>query len=299
MNEPAKTLKSPILRGIDTGFVFWLVIGVVFCAFGCAGGGAARKASIGSDKTGYPASTPHLVGASDAPVAGPAESDGASTDPFLDENLDFLEEEEAAVSVSVADPLEPFNRVMFQFNDKLYFYALKPVATIYRNILPLAVRKGVRNFFYNVASPVRFTNCLLQLKGKAAVAEVGRFVVNTTAGGLGFWDLSSRYPGLEVPDEDLGQTLGHYRIGNGFYLVLPLLGSSTLRDLAGFAGDLFLSPIHYVDPQEISYGLTATRIVNDTSLRIGDYEAAKEAALTPYEAFRDGYIQYRQKKLAQ
>ena len=303
MNELVKSLDLSIVQGANKGFGFWLMIGVLFCVFGCAGGGVGR-APIVPAKTGElvkpedRASAPRKQ-VSSQPVVDDEMADEAPSDPFLDENLDFLEEEEISESVSVADPLEPFNRLMFQFNDKLYFYFLKPVATVYRNILPLPVRKGIRNFFYNAATPVRFTNCLLQLKGKAAAAEAGRFVVNTTAGGLGFWDLSPRYPGLEVPDEDLGQTLGHYRIGNGFYLVLPVLGPSTLRDFTGFAGDLFLSPVTYVDPQEISYGLTGTRILNNTSLHIGDYEAAKEAALTPYEAFRDGYIQYRQKKVAQ
>jgi phospholipid-binding lipoprotein MlaA len=277
--------------------IAWMILTVA----GCAGAGSVSKKHLSTVTPVIENSTPQNADPGTKLQSPVSTADNADSDPFKDENLDFLDEENALEpeTASVADPLEPFNRAMFQVNDKLYFYFLKPVATAYGEILPLPIRRGIKNFFYNLVTPVRFANCLFQMKGGAAVSEVGRFVVNTTAGGLGFWDLSSRYPGLDPPAEDLGQTFGHYHIGEGFYLVIPVLGPSTLRDFVGFAGDLFLSPITYVESSSLSYGLTGERILNDTSLHIGDYEAAKAAALTPYEAFRDGYIQYRNKKIAE
>lgn len=299
MKTHQNTMRHCGLKSLAVRWVWvWMVLWPLLWGAGCAGTLRSHEPSRPADVPQAPkAAVPGMEAAQTTVSSGAGE--GVENDPFLDENLDFLEEEEAMVSATVADPLEPVNRVMFQFNDKLYFYFLKPVASVYRDVLPMPVRRGIKNFFNNVATPVRFTNCLLQLKGRSAVAEAGRFVVNTTAGGLGFWDLSPRYPGLAPPEEDLGQTLGHHHIGDGFYLVLPVLGPSTLRDFIGFGGDLFLSPITYLESQSLSYGLTGTRIINDTSFRIGDYEAVKEAAVTPYEAFRDGYIQYRLKKIAE
>ena len=118
--------------------------------------------------------------------------------------------------------------------------------------------------------------------------------------GFGFGNPAKRYPELTPPEEDLGQTLGYYGIGNGFYLVWPFFGPSTLRDSVGFAGDLLLlNPVTYVEPIEDSFGLTLLESVNNTSLTIGDYESLKESAIQPYEAFRDIYIQYRSTQVSQ
>jgi phospholipid-binding lipoprotein MlaA len=106
-----------------------------------------------------------------------------------------------------------------------------------------------------------------------------------------------KYYGLKPKDEDLGQTFGFYGIGNGFYIVWPFLGSSSLRDSVGLLGDRFLNPVSYVKPWEVSIGITGYQIVNRTSFKIGDYEAVKEAAIDPYEALKDGYIQYRTKRI--
>ncbi len=198
---------------------------------------------------------------------------------------------------AVADPLEPVNRVVFQFNDKLYFWVLKPIAKGYRFVIPEPARLGVHNFFYNLLTPVRLVNCLLQGKIKAGGAELGAFIVNTTGGVLGNWRPSEREPSFKGSDEDLGQTLAKWGVGNGFYLVLPLLGPSTLRDAVGTAGDGFLDPVYYVNPTEDAVAISAFRTVNHTSLHIGDYEAIKNAAIDPYAAFRDGYLQYRAEKI--
>ena len=197
----------------------------------------------------------------------------------------------------IADPLRPFNIVMYHFNDKLYFYALKPVARGWRAVVPETARTGVKNFFHNLAAPIRFVNALLQLKGEKAVAELGGFMLNSTFGVLGFGNLAKDVEGLEPAPEDLGQTFGHYGVGHGLYLVLPVFGPSSARDAVGLVGDSFLDPVGYVDPWELETGLRITDAVNKTSFRIGDYEALKEAALEPYDALKNAYLQRRTKSV--
>ncbi|OEU52439.1 MAG: hypothetical protein BA872_07000 [Desulfobacterales bacterium C00003060] len=216
---------------------------------------------------------------------------------FLDDDLDFLEDEPEEEVVQVADPLSPWNRIMFHFNDKFYFWLLKPVARGYRAVTPKPVRNGVQNFFYNLATPIRMASCILQGKVRKAWMELASFLTNSTAGVLGFLDPAKKYPMLNTTEEDLGQALASYGIGNGFYIVWPILGSSTLRDSVGIIGDWFLYPVTYVRPFGASMGIKTVDAVNQTSLRIGDYESLKDAALEPYEAFRNAYIQYRKKKV--
>ena len=200
---------------------------------------------------------------------------------------------------SLRDPLYWFNYGMYTFNDKLYFWVLRPVAKGYKAVTPLCLRKGIDNFFYNTIFPVRFVNSILQGKFKAAISEVNIFVVNTIVGCLGFARPAQDVFDMKNADEDLGQTLGSYSLGDGFYLVLPLLGPSTLRDAVGRAGDYFLTPVNYVEPDELYYGLRGEETINSTSLKIGDYEALKDAALDPYIALKDAYLQYRKKSIAE
>jgi phospholipid-binding lipoprotein MlaA len=215
--------------------------------------------------------------------------------------LESLEEEggdlDEYAARLVADPLEPWNRAMFTFNDKLYFWVLKPVARGYGAVLPETVRRGVGNFFYNIRFPIRFVNNILQGKFKSGALEFERFFINTFFGGLGLADLSDRHPELRVPREDTGQTLGKYGLGNGIYIVWPLLGPSTLRDSVGLAGDFFLDPLNYLEPTEAATGAKVGDRVNVVSFSIGEYEAIKGAAFDPYIAIRDGYIQYRQNQI--
>ncbi len=216
-------------------------------------------------------------------------------DEFMDAEFDDL----AGGAVSVADPLRPVNYAVYLFNDKLYFWILKPVASGYKVVIPSEIRVCTVNFFNNLYMPVRFTNCLLQGKFRNAAAEFGKFFINTTAGGLGVGDVARRYPELDPPEEDFGQTLGFWGFGNGFYLVLPVLGPSTLRDGIGRLGNWAVDPLSYLEPWQLSYGVWAYKNINATSFRIGDYETIKDAAIEPYEAFRDGYIQYRRTKVGQ
>jgi phospholipid-binding lipoprotein MlaA len=220
-------------------------------------------------------------------IASPADANSSADTEFNE-----FEEELKTREVKVADPLEGVNRVMYGFNDVLYFWVIKPVAQTWKDVVPVPGRIGISNFFGNLATPVRLVNCLLQGKNDAAGREVNRFLINTTAGVLGFGDPAKDKCGLEPADEDLGQSLAKFGFGDGFYLVLPLLGPSTLRDAVGKVGDGFLNPVYYVEPVEVAIGITATRITNEYSFHIGDYELLKKA-VDPYVAMRQAYIQYR------
>jgi len=220
-----------------------------------------------------------------------------SDDDFFDDELDQFEEEFEEKRVKIADPLAGWNRIMFHFNDKFYFWVLRPVSKGYRAVVPSLVRVGVKNFFTNITAPIRIVNSILQGKWKAADAEFARFLLNSTVGVLGFGNPAKKYPELDSNEEDFGQTLGAYGIGNGFYIVWPILGPSTLRDSVGLVGDFFLNPVSCVEPIEAYVGIRTYEEVNETSFIIGDYEAIKKAAIDPYEAFRDAYIQYRNSKV--
>lgn len=221
----------------------------------------------------------------------PFPDNGFPEDKFPEEDMPLDEQ------AGIADPLEPINRAFFVFNDKLYFWFLKPVATGYKYVAPEPIRVGVGNFFYNLAFPIRFVSCALQGKVFDASEEIRRFVINTTVGAAGFIDVATD---LEIKkyDEDLGQTFGYWGIGPGFYINWPILGPSTLRDTFGFVGDAFLYPVSFLfDPSVYTLAINAYDIVNQTSLRLGDYEDLKAAAFDPYVALRDAYYQNRKSKI--
>jgi phospholipid-binding lipoprotein MlaA len=215
-------------------------------------------------------------------------------------SLDYAEEPGEKQGVTISDPLEPFNRAMFHFNDKLYFWVLKPVAQGYKEVVPEGARISVRNFFSNMIFPIRFVNCLLQANFNGATIELSRFTVNTLLGLGGLFDpASSQEMQLMKQEADFGQTLGVYGVGQGIFLTWPILGPSTPRDTVGLAGDWLANPITYLPPWYVPYALKSYDRVNDVSLRIGDYEALKEAAIDPYLALRDAYLQYRRHKVEQ
>ena len=158
----------------------------------------------------------------------------------------------------------------------------------------------MKNFFSNLGFPIRFVSCLLQADFGGAATEVGRFTINTIWGIGGLLDPSSgKELDLQKQDTDLGQTLGFYGVGQGFYIVWPVLGPSSPRDSVDVVGDYFLYPVSYINPWYAWLGVRGYEEVNGTSLRIGDYESLKEAAIDPYMALRDAYVQYRLKKVEQ
>lgn len=274
-----------------TQTLLYLIVAAVFCVTsGCSS----------QSKNAKTEPAPPSVESSDT-AASPDEEDDASSqlsteeEALFDDEFDMMDEEEEFALV--ADPFEPFNRAMFYFNDKLYVYALRPIALGYRTITPEKARTGVDNFFTNLTAPIRFVNCVLQGKDKAASVEFGKFVINSTWGVLGIFDLFKDDPELNPDSEDFGQTLAAYGFGDGFYIVWPILGSSTLRDSVGSAGDTFLNPITYVTPTEASMGLTAADTINTVSFRIEDIDSGRKAAFDLYEASRNYYIQNRRAKI--
>jgi phospholipid-binding lipoprotein MlaA len=199
---------------------------------------------------------------------------------------------------TIADPLEPVNRAFFKFNDRFYFWILKPVATGYKTVVPQDLRVGVRNFFSNVTTPVRLVNCLLQAKFKCGGNETVRFLVNTIFGLAGFLDTAKKDFEIEKQEADFGQTLGVWGIGPAFFINWPILGPSSLRDSVGYVGDLFLDPQNYlITSTPVNLAIKSYDQVNETSLTLGEYEDLKEAALDPYIALKDAFHQYRQKKI--
>ena len=244
----------------------------------------------------------HDVATDQATAKTPDKKKGFAPTSAATDNIEneFFEEEFEKRRVQVADPLYIFNKGMYYFNDKLYFWLFKPLAKGYRTITPNIFRKGVRNFFHNLATPIRFVNCLLQGKGNSAASEFTKFVINSTVGLLGLGNPADQNPKLVIPDdEDLGQTLAKYGIGNGFYIVWPFMGPSTLRDSIGLFGDSFLYPVNYVKPTEAELAIRGVDLINQTSFHIGEYEALKGASVDPYVAFRNAYLQFREKKIKQ
>ena len=190
---------------------------------------------------------------------------------------------------------------MYHFNDRLYFWVLKPVTQVYSHIIPEDFRIIFGNVYDNLWAPSRMLNNLLQLRFKAAGNELIRFLVNSVAGMAGVGDVARDALGIKKQEADFGQTLGHYGIGHGFYLVLPVFGPSSLRDGVGLAGDRFMYPLTYVSSSDLTFeestGIYAHEKVNDTSFKIGDYESFKESAIDPYVSMRDAFVQHRKKKV--
>lgn len=234
-----------------------------------------------------------------------AKSSDGKTDPFEDEykdddNSDYANDVFQEERLEIADPLEPFNRAMYHFNDKLYFWMLKPVAQGYKKVVPETARVSVKNFFSNLGFPVRFLSCLLQADFSGAATEIGRFGINTVWGIGGLMDpAASNELDLQKQETDLGLVLAFYGVGHGFYIVWPVWGPSSPRDSLQIAGDYFLYPVSYIRPWYAATGAISYMMVNNTSLKIGEYESLKGAAIDPYVAMRDAYIQYRMKKLKQ
>ena len=216
-------------------------------------------------------------------------------DDFEDEDQPWLDDEDE--ELDVYDPLEIINRGTFWFNDKLYFYLLKPVARGYRWIMPDPLMLGIGNFFSNLTSPVRIINAGLQGKFADAGNELTRFGVNTTIGIGGLFDTAKDHFNLKKKEEDTGQTLGYYGIGPGPYLVLPFFGPSSFRDGIGLLADARLTATYYLWEDRDFWAAVALYAINTIALDKDTYEGVKKDALDPYLFVRDAWTQYRQNKV--
>jgi phospholipid-binding lipoprotein MlaA len=190
------------------------------------------------------------------------------------------------------DPLEPLNRNVSRFNDTLDDNVLKPVATGYRDYTPEFVQKGVRNVFNNLSDVSSTVNNGLQLKGRQAASSFMRVVVNTTFGIYGIFDVATAIK-LERYPEDFGQTLGFWGVESGPYVVLPLLGPSTVRDTAGLPVDFALDPIGNLDTSNARFAVQGLRIVDRRSNYLAAGAMLDGASIDKYAFLRDAYLQRR------
>ena len=194
------------------------------------------------------------------------------------------------------DPLEKFNRATFAFNDTVDRVALKPAATAYKNVLPGFVQTGVSNFFGNLSDAWSSVNNLLQGKGQEGASDFMRFALNSTFGIAGLLDIASE-AGMQKHNEDFGQTLGVWGIPSGPYLMLPLLGPSTIRDTAALPADIWADPWSYKDPVNVRNIGIGVRAIDQRASILEASNLFEEAALDRYEFIRDGYLQRRQSRV--
>jgi phospholipid-binding lipoprotein MlaA len=249
-------------------------------------------ATLVADKTSAP-----------APPSPPETQSDEPLDPFAKADEGAGEE---------YDPWEPMNTNIFEFNRQVDRFVLKPVAKGYNFVMPDLVQVGISNIFSNLRFAPRFLNNVFQGKLKGAGIEVGRFLINSTVGLAGFFDLAKNVD-LVTPEEDMGQTLGFYGVKPGPYLVLPLLPPFTARDFAGFVGDVFLNPINWlvvpiieidaipsvIDHEDrmtstlIQIGARVGETINERSRNLEKFEGVEEATLDLYTAVRNAYLQKR------
>lgn len=212
---------------------------------------------------------------------------------FVDDDEEFFvfDEDEDESATTIADPLERINRVTFAFNDKMYRGVLKPIARGLR-VLPEPVRIAGSNFFDNLGGPVSSFSALLQGDLRNSATELGRFVLNTTAGLAGLFDVAADV-GLEADKEDLGQTLGRYGVGHGFYLVVPFAGPSSLRDAVGLSTTQRINPLYDNLHSDEIIAINVVEGELTLSLDRDTYESLYDQALDPYAFFRSAWTQNR------
>jgi len=205
-------------------------------------------------------------------------------DPFSDETQTEV----------IRDPWEPMNAKVFSFNMEVDRYVLNPVATGYAWLMPDPVEQAIGRVIENIRFVPRTVNDLLQWKWENAGIEVGRFVINSTVGVAGLFDVAGDYLDLQaVPAEDFGQTLAVHGVQPGAYLVLPFLPPTTVRDGIGMVGDVILDPLNYFLPFIPQASVRATEMVNERSQNLERYEGVEVATLDLYGAVREAYAQKR------
>jgi phospholipid-binding lipoprotein MlaA len=228
--------------------------------------------------------------AADAPSTAPAAKATQAPDT-----------ENAGLQAEEADPLEPFNSAMFTFNLKVDDYVLHPVASGYAKVLPVSARDAVGRALDNVRVLPRFANNAFQLRIPEAGTEVARFGINTTVGLLGLFDPADKLLGLKEHPDDFGLTLRYYGAPTGPYLMLPLLGPSTIGDTVGRVADGFMNPLSYFVPWYVSLaaggGQAIVEAVNYRSLHLDMFEQADRYAVDLYGAVQDAYLQQRDNRV--
>jgi phospholipid-binding lipoprotein MlaA len=197
-------------------------------------------------------------------------------------------------AAEIADPLEPMNRAVFTFNEYMDMLAIKPVTQAYDYVVPEEGKQGVNNVLRNLQMPVYFANSVLQGDGENAFSAVWSFMLNSTFGVAGIFDFAGAVAGLQVRNEDFGQTLGVWGVGRGPYLVMPFFGPSNMRDGVGMGGDFFLDPYNMIKTDELiitRMGLIGLNTRYQNAALIDD---TLENSFDAYATFRSAYDQQRQ-----
>jgi phospholipid-binding lipoprotein MlaA len=234
--------------------------------------------------------TPVAPEASVMPAEGNPSPDAAADDPDYDELFDdeYGFDDETATN----DPLENTNRSVLKFNRGLSRHIFDPMVRGYRFVLPESARRGVRRAFINFKAPSTLVNDLLQLRFKDAAETLGRFVLNTTIGYAGFFDVGIE-AGWEHHESDFGQTLGRLGVGSGPYLMLPVFGPNTVRDGFGGVVDMFFQPLTYLIGPVQNIVLGAGSSFTTLDARNSAMKALEESSVDYYAALRSAYLQHR------
>jgi len=287
-----------------------VLIVFAFCSVGCAG--TPTLTSPGPSPSPLHVAEAGGLSVIDIPVVV---AQAASENAPPDEPFDPFAKPDESVGEEY-DPWESLNTKTFEFNRQVDRFVLKPVAKGYNFIVPDLVQVGVSNMFYNIRFVPRLFNNIFQGKVKGAGIEVGRFLINSTAGIGGFFDLATE-ANLVTPEEDLGQTLGFYGVGPGPYVVIPLLPPFTVRDFFGYLGDIALNPVNWlvapiievegvpsviahknrVTTTFVQIGARVGEIVNERSRNLEKFQGVEEATLDLYTAVRNAYLQKRAKAI--
>lgn len=226
-----------------------------------------------------------------APAAAGEAGDDSSSALEDEYGFDPADEFSSAEEPEDRDPWEGFNRAMFRFNDTADRWFLKPAATSYRQITPIFMQTGVSNFFSNLREINNVLNDMLQWKWGQAGNDTGRFLVNSTVGIAGLFDVA-QHMGMEPSDgEDFGQTLAVWGVSSGPYVVLPMLGPSTIRDFPGEVVEWYTNPLSYVDENSVEYTL---KVVDVIQTRASLLQAESLLQGDRYVLLRDAYLQRRE-----
>lgn len=213
------------------------------------------------------------------------------SDSFNDLRDPFASESNAP---DMPDPFEDYNRFMFDFNEGFYDNIMEPVVRGYRDTVNEGIRMGISNIFDNAMAPLKLVSSFLQGDLDKTGRVIGRTIINTTLGLGGMFDVADKAFDIEDVNEDLDQALGVWGVPTGPYVVLPLFGPSSVRNIFGRAGGIFLSPTYHFAPGvEVGGGLTVTDQINDTSFIVDDIEQLEVSTIDKYESVRDFYGQYR------
>ncbi len=211
----------------------------------------------------------------------------------------ILEEDPATLTAPpIPDRIEGLNRVIFKFNDGFYRVAWRPLSRGYANVVPRPARRGLGNFFRNLGYPTRLVGNLLSGDGRGALKETGRFLVNTTAGLGGFFAAADGIPKLRVPERDLGLAFATWGAGHGTYIVLPIIGPSSLRDGFGdIVSGVYLDPVQYLSEWEYRAAGAGLNAVNQSPDAMNTYDTLKSAAIDPYVALRNAFSARRAQQM--